>query len=116
MSGLILLVEDDADLAEAMSSAFVLRGWDVVHVQTVAAAVNAYRAEVDVLLIDFDLPDGTGLDLLARVGPAYGRRILWSGLDRNREIDGTGLRYEIDAVFTKNKAPEVIRQIEEWLA
>lgn len=62
----ILIVDDDADSAAALSQIIIREGFTVVMKETLAQA----RAELtkrlpDVILVDLMLPDGQGLELLA---------------------------------------------------
>jgi DNA-binding response OmpR family regulator len=57
----VLLVEDDASVAGAMESALRRRGYQVVRAGTVAEALAA--PTVDLVLLDFGLPDGDGIDV-----------------------------------------------------
>jgi len=64
----ILLVEDDASLAEGLQDALSREGFVVNHVATGRMALAAVRAEVpDILVLDLGLPDMDGLEVLARV-------------------------------------------------
>jgi CheY-like chemotaxis protein len=83
----ILLVEDNADSAEALSLALRLQGYDVRLAGSVAEAREAAREPFDVLVSDLALPDGSGLDL---VGELRGRggsvpAIALSGYGSNRD-------------------------------
>lgn len=60
----ILLIEDNAALADNMIEILELEGSEVVHVTTGAHAREAARAPFDVALVDVKLPDSTGLELL----------------------------------------------------
>jgi len=60
----ILLVEDDPDLARGVRFNLEHDGHAVVHAAT-AAAARANRTEaIDLVLLDLNLPDGDGLELL----------------------------------------------------
>lgn len=60
----VLLVEDDAPLAHALSVNLAAEGWSVRTAHTGASALEALRASVpDVVLLDRMLPDGDGLSL-----------------------------------------------------
>ena len=64
----ILLVEDEAALADVLARSLRARGEDV----TVAATADAALAELqgplpDVLIVDVNLPDRTGWDILRRL-------------------------------------------------
>ena len=57
----ILLVEDDARVADALTAALRRRGYDVIHAATAAAALEA--PAVDLVLLDLGLPDADGLEV-----------------------------------------------------
>jgi len=62
-----LLVEDNAELAEAVVQRLGLDGHAVDHAATLAAAEDCLAvAEYDLILLDVMLPDGDGRDFLAR--------------------------------------------------
>ncbi len=64
----ILIVEDDAVLADGLSAGLRLSGFTVDHVRTIADARAALEtAEFEGLVLDIMLPDGLGLDLLAEL-------------------------------------------------
>lgn len=60
----ILLVEDHSDTADAMADLLRQLGHEVAVADSVAAAVDRDPADLDVLVSDFALPDGTGGDVL----------------------------------------------------
>lgn len=96
----VLLLEDNLDVAESMTAAFEMRGAAVDHVTTVAAALESYDVDkYDVIVADYDVPDGTGLDLIAQVRGSDGAEVvLFSGLDRSREIRAAGMDGEVNQV------------------
>jgi DNA-binding response OmpR family regulator len=64
----VLLVEDEAQMVEALSAA--LKGYDIVvdHVPTLSRAEDAVAVGVhDAVLLDRQLPDGDGLALVSRL-------------------------------------------------
>jgi two-component system response regulator TctD len=62
-----LLVEDNAELAEAVVQRLGLDGHAVDHAATLAEAEDCLAvAEYDLILLDVMLPDGDGRDFLAR--------------------------------------------------
>ena len=62
----ILLVEDHADTARALSRLLSSRNYQVRTESTVASALAAVKSEkFDILLCDLGLPDGTGMDFVA---------------------------------------------------
>jgi len=62
-----LLVEDNAELAEAILNRLALDGHAVDHAASLAAAEDCLAAaSYDLILLDVMLPDGDGRDFLAR--------------------------------------------------
>lgn len=60
----VVLVEDDADLREALTENLRLNGISVLDVETGAAFREAVRvSQVDAAIIDVNLPDASGFDL-----------------------------------------------------
>ncbi len=76
----VLLVEDDEDGASLMTMTLERAGAEVHHAASLAAAVEALAGPpYDALVSDLELPDGTGVDLLARCRterPELARRAL----------------------------------------
>jgi DNA-binding response OmpR family regulator len=67
----VLLVEDEVALADVMARNLHARGHDVTSVYTAEAAVLAMaEAWPDVLILDVNLPDLTGWDVLRRLSVA----------------------------------------------
>lgn len=64
----ILLIEDDAGTANEIALELVAAGHRLTHHLTIAAALACAQAPgVDLLIVDRQLPDGEGLDLIARL-------------------------------------------------
>ncbi len=63
----LLLIEDDLDLGRALSQALRAEGFTIEWLRRVAdAPTSVADASVECVLLDVNLPDGSGLDLLAR--------------------------------------------------
>ncbi|MBE1875672.1 response regulator [Myceligenerans pegani] len=68
MGNRVLVVDDDAGLARALSINLRTHGWDVTTAPTGAAALDAASAShPDVILLDLGLPDLPGLDVIAGI-------------------------------------------------
>ena len=68
MSPRLLVVDDDAALNLALCAHFEDRGWRATGVHDCAAALAATTgATFDVVLLDVQLPDGDGVELLVRL-------------------------------------------------
>lgn len=66
----ILLVEDHRDVAEIMLLLLDALGYQAVWAASVADAHDRVREnDFDVMLVDYRLPDGTGSEFLAALGP-----------------------------------------------
>jgi len=64
----ILLVDDDEDICFALRKFLTARGYEVIAAGTCRAAEEAFAAgQPDVAVIDYALPDGSALELLARL-------------------------------------------------
>jgi DNA-binding response OmpR family regulator len=85
----VLLVEDDADTAELLRILLGRHGFAVTVAGSVGTALAAAGAgPVDVLVIDLQLPDGSGHDLLRRLRKdGHVPAIALSGLDGEANID-----------------------------
>jgi two-component system, chemotaxis family, CheB/CheR fusion protein len=98
----ILLVEDHADTAEAMAELLRGQGHQVTVAGSVSQGLEAAEAlggeEIDLLLSDLGLPDGSGLDLMRELARRYGiRGIALSGYGMEEDI-----RKSMEAGFEKH--------------
>jgi two-component system OmpR family response regulator len=81
MSDIILIVEDEVDLAQTCIRLLRRRGWQAVAVQTRAAGLGALRDRPALAIVDRQLPDGDGLDVLRAAADAGTPAIMVSGHD-----------------------------------
>lgn len=66
--GVVLVVDDEEDLADAVAALFARRGWRVVKVHDGAAAVAAASTLLpDLVLLDYELPELDGLEVIERL-------------------------------------------------
>jgi len=64
----ILLVEDEADIREAIREYLIARDYEVLEAESCAAAEQQWRSgRPDVAVLDYSLTDGNALDLLPRL-------------------------------------------------
>ncbi len=95
----VLLVEDDARFATALTSALKRGGYEVTVAPTAAAAFAA--PEVDLVLLDIGLPDGDGVDVCRRIRQSSDVAVIMltaRGQERERV---TGLRAGADDYVVK---------------
>lgn len=84
----VLLVDDHEDTNRSLLLLLRRRGYDVRSAASIAAALEAADTQaIDVLVSDLNLPDGSGLDLLAQmpVAPTLGG-IVVSGYGQEEDI------------------------------
>jgi PAS domain S-box-containing protein len=96
----ILLVEDHADTAEAMSALLSALGHRVVVAESVAAALAAAQEAVglDLVISDLGLPDGNGHDLMRQLAERHSLRgIALSGYGMEADV-----RKSYEAGFQKH--------------
>ncbi len=97
----ILLVEDHADTAEAMADLLREMGHQVTVAGSVAgglAAAEGQAGQIDLVLSDLGLPDGTGLDLMSELHGRYGvKGIALSGYGMEEDV-----RRSLEAGFDRH--------------
>lgn len=65
MSGRVLLIEDEANIAEAIHYLLTRDGWEVcVHAEGAEAAARIASFDPDLVILDLMLPGRSGLDVL----------------------------------------------------
>lgn len=68
MNGKILIVDDDANMRESICDNLEVEGYQVSQAESGAAAMAAVRKEFfDVILMDFNLGDSTGIDVIKQI-------------------------------------------------
>ena len=116
----ILLVEPDDGAATALRASLGQHsGWEVTRVASVLEAIRtAGETKFDAAILDYDLPDGTGLDLLdfLRIG-SPGIRIVMLSDQRSEEIAFHALSHGAGEVLVKDKhlEAELPRRVEGLL-
>jgi two-component system, sensor histidine kinase and response regulator len=68
MKGKILIVDDDANMRESVSDNLDVDGYETAQAGSAAEAVEQVkRARFDVILMDYNLTDGTGIDAIKQI-------------------------------------------------
>jgi len=101
-NGLILLVEDNADLNESNSRVLTRRGYEVQSALTLAEA-RAQLAEIepDIILLDVELPDGNGIEFCEEIRDKTAAHILFLTSKTEHENMVLGLKFGGDDYITK---------------
>lgn len=88
MTTTVLVVEDDDLIGSSLARALIANGYVAEVVGTIATAEDAIRRSVpDLVICDLGLPDGDGLDLVARLGAAHPRLPVVVLTARDQEAD-----------------------------
>jgi len=89
----ILIVEDEFASQQALQNLLTAHGFDTDAVGTAdqAACALARREGFDVILLDVDLPDGDGLQILENILGSHPRTrpVLVTGADHQRVVSAT---------------------------
>jgi DNA-binding response OmpR family regulator len=117
----VLMVEDDEGLRLELSDYLTSAGYAVQGVGTLAAADLALHQGFSLLLLDINLPDGSGLDFCLRVRPYVRSGIVMMTGRSERELRIQGLKDGADAYLVKPVDPEeldatlqsVLRRVDE---
>lgn len=110
MKDLILIIEDDPPLAEGLTRALTYENHTADFCQSIAAAREKLkRNSYSLLLLDINLPDGSGLDFLVELKQVYRVPIiLLTANDMETDIV-TGLEAGADDYITKPFSLAVLR-------
>lgn len=107
---IIMILEDDKDLAEGISLALAEKDLEFVICKTVAMAREALKQkQFDLLIFDINLPDGSGLELCQKIRQSSQVPIALLTV-KDMEMDIVkGLEYGADDYITKPFSLMVLR-------
>lgn len=89
MHAKILIVEDEPDFRDGLVEILKLEGFDVDGVSTIAEWESWRKLnQCDILIVDRNLPDGDGLEILKKEKPLYGSLVLSCEGQPHDRIDG----------------------------
>ena len=105
-----MLVEDDKSLSNGITIALQSQDIDIVQCYNIMSAKNRLEKDIfDLLILDINLPDGNGLDLLRQIKEKYKLPIiLLTANDMETDIV-TGLEMGADDYVTKPFSLAVLR-------
>lgn len=84
----ILLVEDNPHIMKINYTSLMMEGYHILKAQTVAACLQMlHENDVDLIILDIMLPDGSGVDLCTQIKREFEIPILFlSALGENEDI------------------------------
>ncbi len=101
----ILLVDDHVDTCVALEKLLARRGHRVVTAHDVRSAIEAAQGDsFDLLISDMGLPDGTGVELMARLGEI--------GAVRGIAISGFGMYGDVEKSLAAGFAAHLIKPVQ----
>jgi signal transduction histidine kinase/ActR/RegA family two-component response regulator len=101
----ILLVDDHVDTCAALEKLLARRGHRVVTAHDVRSAIEAARCDTfDLLISDMGLPDGTGVELMARLNGI--------GAMRGIAISGFGMYGDVEKSLAAGFAVHLIKPVQ----
>ena len=113
----ILVVEDHAETAELLGKTLEHAGYEVLIALTMKAALACAAQQVDIIVSDIDLPDGSGLELMAQwreQRPILGIALTGYGSQEDvRRSRAAGFHCHL---VKPVDVPELLRIIEEFAA
>lgn len=105
----ILIVEDDAVFRGELEDYLLTCGYAVRSVGTMEEAEGLLAQRFDILFLDINLPDGSGLEFCKRVRPYLAAGIVMCTGRSERELRIQGLRDGADAYLVKPVDPDEIQ-------
>lgn len=72
----LFLLEDDYLLNKSISLYFKAKGWEVASFDNGLCALHAIHGDYDVMILDIDVPDLGGIDLLGEIRKLYSSRAI----------------------------------------
>lgn len=105
----ILVVDDDRDLRDLIGFALRRAGYLVIEAPDAAAALDLYAREVPALVIlDVNLPDGNGFDVLRSIRAAGQTPVMMLTVRSSEEDQVQGLDLGADDYLTKPFSPRTL--------
>lgn len=115
----VLVVEDDANAADALRILFEETGHRVTLAPTVRRAVEAATADrPDLVMLDLSLPDGDGLEALDRLkaaGTPLGTVVALTGHDDPAVRQDCRTRGCVEVLTKPVSIREILRRVPGWL-
>lgn len=103
----ILIVEDDKALNNGIALSF--NNYETVQAYSIIEAENRFNNEIDLIILDINLPDGNGIDFCRKIRQTSRVPIIFLTANDMETDIGTGLESGADDYITKPFSLAVLR-------
>ena len=102
----VLIIEDNQDFADFARAVLELNGHTVAHTAFLHAGITLARQapSPDLVLLDLDLPDGSGLEFFEQVASEVNVLVLTASTEADlaRQLQALGVRYVIKPLSARD--------------
>ncbi len=112
MKGKILIVDDDANIREGLNDILDAEGYEIAQAGSTAEALAQVRkAFFDVILMDCNLTDGTGIDAIRQIrGINVDSQILMITGNASLDTAVKAIQESVDDFLTKPVSPDLLKR------
>lgn len=112
----ILIIEDEIKIAETVISYLAREGFQVQHATCIQQAWSLIHSDIDLIILDLMLPDGSGEDLCEQVAERYNIPIIMLTSKRSEQSKINGFACGADDYLTKPFSPrELVARVKSVL-
>jgi two-component system sensor histidine kinase/response regulator len=108
----ILIVDDDANIRESVGDILEVEGYEISQAgSTVEAVSQVRRSAFDVILMDYNLTDGTGIDAIRQIrGFNVESQILMITGNASLDTAVKAIQESVDDFLTKPVSPDLLKR------
>jgi two-component system sensor histidine kinase/response regulator len=112
MKGKILIVDDDANIREGVGDILDVEGYETAQAGSTAEAIaQVKKSSFDVILMDYNLTDGTGIDAIRQIrGFNVDSQILMITGNASLDTAVKAIQESVDDFLTKPVSPDLLKR------
>jgi signal transduction histidine kinase len=112
MKGKILIVDDDANIREGVGDILDVEGYEIAMAGSTAEAIaQVKKSAFDVILMDYNLTDGTGIDAIRQIrGFNVDSQILMITGNASLDTAVKAIQESVDDFLTKPVGPDLLKR------
>jgi two-component system response regulator (stage 0 sporulation protein F) len=112
----ILIIDDEEDLCAILARALKKENFSVECVHTLADAADKLKQHYDIILLDNNLPDGSGLDFFSKYTYMFKKSCVVlitadSRHDVKNRVEKLGIAAFIQKPFSSDTVKKIIREL-----